>query len=191
MPVPSPAIAVIDRPWLRAEIGAAKTVAGHQHHAADAGRGRGAARLGDALDREAGRFGRARHGLELADRRQLGIDQIEIGKVVRQQGRIGEPGEFVFRRGARHRHRALGQRRAAVARRVVGGYHRLAFADQDAQAEIVAFGALAFLHRAVAHLDRQRHRAHRHRVGGVGAGRARGLDQPLGAVGQGGLVEQG
>ena len=35
-----------------AEIGAAKAVAGHQHHAADAGRGGGAARLGDALDRE-------------------------------------------------------------------------------------------------------------------------------------------
>ena len=68
-----------------AEIGAAKAVAGHQHHAADAGRGGGAARLGDALDREPGRFGGARHGFELADRGQIGIDQVEIGKIVRQQ----------------------------------------------------------------------------------------------------------
>ena len=127
---------------------------------------------------------------ELGDRRQIVIDQIEIGKIVRQQCRVGEPGIFVFRRRARHRHRALGQRRAAVACHVVGRHHRLAFADQHAQAEIVAFGALALFHRAVAHLDRQRHSAHRHRVGGVGAARERGLHQPLGAVGEGGLVEQ-
>src|ERR1035437_8383373 len=44
----------------RAQIGAAKTVAGDQHHAADAGRCRGAARLSDALDREPGDFGGAR-----------------------------------------------------------------------------------------------------------------------------------
>ena len=36
----------------RAEIGPAEAVTGHQHHAADAGRSRGAARFGDALDRE-------------------------------------------------------------------------------------------------------------------------------------------
>ena len=174
-----------------AEIGAAKSGRGHQHHAADAGRGRSAARLGDALDRKPGGFGRARHGLELADRRQAGIDQVEIGKVMRQLRRVGEPGIFVLGRGARHRHRARSQRRAAVARRVVGRHHRLALSHQHAQAEIVAFGTLRFLHRAIAHLDRQRHGAHRHRVGGIGAGGERGLDQPLGAVGEGALVEQG
>ena len=40
-------------------------------------------------------------------------------------------------------------------------------------------------------LDRLRHRAHRHRVGGIGAGRAGSLDEPLGERDQGGLVEQG
>ena len=127
---------------------------------------------------------------ELGDRRQIVIDQIEIGEIARQLRRIGEPGIFVFRRHARHRYRALGQRRAAVARHIVGRHHRLAFADQHAQAEIVAFGALALFHRAVAHLDRQRHPAHRHGVGGIGAARERSLHQPLGAVGEGGLVEQ-
>jgi hypothetical protein len=52
----------------------------------------------------------------------------------------------------------------------------LAAADEDAQAERVAFGALAFLHRAVAHFDRQRYRTHCHGVGGIGAGRAGSLD---------------
>ena len=43
-------------------------MAGHQHHAADAGRGRGAARLADALDREAGRFGARAMRFELLRR---------------------------------------------------------------------------------------------------------------------------
>ncbi len=113
------------------------------------------------------------------------------GKSCASSASSASPAIFVFRRRARHRHRALGQRLAAVARGVVGRDHGLALAHQHAQAEIVAFGALAFLHRAVAHLDRQRHAAHRHRVGGIGAAAQRGLDQPLGAVGEGGLVEQG
>ena len=78
-----------------------------------------------------------------------------------------------------------------VAGEIVGGDHRLALAHQHAQAEIVAFGAFGLLHRAVAQLDRQRQRAHRHRVGCVGAGLARGLHQPLGALDERGLVEQG
>ncbi len=107
---------------------------------------------------------------------------------MRQQFFIGEAGIFVFRRCARHRHRALRQR-CGIARHIVGGDHRLAAADQHAQAHIVAFGALAFFHRAVAHLDRQRHGAHRHGIGGVGAAAKRRLHQPLGAVDEDALVE--
>ena len=147
--------------------------------------------LATPLTASAACFGGARHGLELGDARQVRIDQVEIGKIMRQQARVGEAGIFVLRRRARHGHRALGQRCGAVGGQIVGGDHRLAVADQHAQAEIVAFGAFAFLHRAVAHLDRQRHRAHRHRVGGIGAGGAGGLHQPLGALGEGGLIEQG
>src|SRR6185312_4087887 len=57
-------------------------------------------------------------------------------------------------------------------------------------AEIVALAAFGFFDRAVAHLDADRHAAHRDRIGGVGACRARRLHQPLGAGEEGGLVEQ-
>ena len=138
-----------------------------------------------------GLLGGARQLFELGDRRQFAVDQVEIGNVARQFALVGEPGVFVFRRHPRHRHRALGERRDVVGRHVIGGNHRLPFAHQHAQAQVVTLGALGFFHRAVAHLDRQRHGAHRHRVGGIGAGLARGLNQPFGAVEEGGLVEQG
>ena len=95
-------------------------------------------------------------------------------KRARKQRRVGEAGEAVLRRGARHGDGALGQRVEAVALEIVGRNHRLLVADDDAQAEIVAFGALRFLHRAVAHLDRQRDRADGERVGLIGAGAAGG-----------------
>src|SRR6478672_4301503 len=79
----------------------------------------------------------------------------------------------------------------AVAAHVVGRYHRLLASDQHAETHVVALGALRFLDRAVAHVDRLRHRAHRHRVRGIGAGRAGSLDEPLGERDQLGLVEQG
>jgi hypothetical protein len=63
-------------------------------------------------------------------------------------------------------------------------------ADQDPQADIVAFGALRFLDRAVAHIDRQRDRAHGDGIGLLGAGAARGGDQALGEIGQCGLIEE-
>ncbi len=56
----------------------------------------------------------------------LRIEQIEIGKIARQQRRIGEADIFVVGRDARHRHRALGEFRNAVAADVVGRDHRLA-----------------------------------------------------------------
>ncbi len=147
--------------------------------------------LATPLTASAGLFGVARQFFKLRHRRQVAVDQIEVGELSRQQALVGEPGIFVFRRDARHRHRALGQSLAAVAGQVVGGDHRLAAADQHAQAEIVAFGAFRFFNRAVAHFDRQRHAAHHDGVGGIGAGRAGGFHQPFGAVGEGGLVEQG
>ena len=63
--------------------------------------------------------------------------------------------------------------------------------DEHAQPHVVALGALGFLDRALAHLDRKRDRAHGDRVGRVGAGAARGRDQPFGKFGQRGLIEEG
>ena len=163
---------------------------GDQHHAADSGRGRRAAGFGDALDRERGRFGFAGAAFELRRRGNLGIEQIEIGKIARQQRRIGETDIFVVGRDARHRDRALGKLGDAVAADVVGRDHRLALPDQHAQSDIVAFGAFGFLDAAVAHLDALRDAAHRDRVGGIRAGALGGLDQALRQRAQRGLIEQ-
>ena len=73
----------------RAEIGAAEAVARHQHHAADAGRSGGAARGGDAPDRERGALGTVGAIFQLGDARKIRVEQIEIGKVVRQSVRVG------------------------------------------------------------------------------------------------------
>jgi hypothetical protein len=109
---------------------------------------------------------------------------------VRQQCLIGETGEAVFRRGASHRHHALGQRIDAVRPDVVGRHDRLLLPHQNAQPHVVAFGALRFLHRAVAHFDRKRHAAHGNGVGRIGAGAPRGSNEAFGKIGQGRLVKQ-
>ena len=137
----------------RAEIGAGKAVTGHQHHAANAGGGRGATRLGDALHRQARLFRAARHRFKPSHVRQRGIEQIEVGKFPCQQRGICQPGERIVRRDAGHRHGALRQRGDAIARDVIGRNHRLTFADQHAQAHVVAFGSLGLLDRAVADFD--------------------------------------
>ena len=167
-----------------------EAAAGDQHHAADAGRGRCAARFGDAFHREARGLRFLRAALELGDVGNDGIEQIELGKVVREQRGIGEADIFVVGRDARHRHRAFGQPRNAVAADVVGRDHRLAPADQHPQADIVALGALGFLDTAVTHLDALRDAAHGDRIGGVRAGAPGGLDQALGQRRQRRLIEQ-
>ena len=174
----------------RRDGGAVKAVARYQHQPADAGRGRGAARFGDAGDRKTGclRFAGAR--FQHNDVRHVGVDEIKRRQLLRQLACGGKPGEPVFRRGARHRHRAFGQGAEAVAFEIIGRDHRLFVADDDAQPEVVAFGALRFLDRAVAHLDRKRHRADRKRVGLIGAGPLCGSHKTLGEVGEVGLVEK-
>ena len=62
--------------------------------------------------------------------------------------------------------------------------------DDDAQSEVVAFRALRFLNGAVAHLDGQRYRAYRQRIGLISAGFARGGHKALGKVGEIGLVKE-
>ena len=174
----------------RADGGAVKAVARHQHHAADPGRRRGAARFGDAGNAEPGRFGLPRPLFQHFHRGHVGIEQVEIGERLRQQRRIGEAGEFVLGRRARHGDGPLGQAIDAVAADVIGRDRRLLVADDDAQADIVAFGALRFLDRAVAYIDRERNRTHGDRVGFIGAGAARGRDQAAGEIGEGGLIEE-
>ena len=127
----------------------------------------------------------------MCDRWNVRVHQIEIGKLTRDAVRIGEARIRIVRRDARHRDRAFRERRGAGAGNVIGGHHGLFAADENPQAEIVTFGALGFLDRAVAHFDRNRYGAHRDRVGCVRAGLARGADQAFGKLCEGGLIEEG
>ena len=138
----------------RAHIGAAKTMARRQHDAADTGRRARPARFGHAFHAERRLLGGARGPLERRDVRDARVDQVELGKIARQRARVGKARIGVLGRDPRHRDRALGERVRAIAFQVIGGDHRLALADQHAQAHVVAFGALALLDLAVAQLDR-------------------------------------
>ena len=62
--------------------------------------------------------------------------------------------------------------------------------DKHAQPHVIALGALGFFHGALAHLDRKGHGAHGECVRRVGAGAASGRDEPVGEVGQRGLVKE-
>jgi hypothetical protein len=164
-------------------------VAGHQHHAADAGRRRGAGRCGDAFDGKRRGLGAAGALFQFRDGWKIRIKQIKVGKVAGQLAGIGKAGERIVRRHPCHGDSALGELRR-VRLNVIRRHNRLAAPHQRAQPHIVAFGALGFLDRAVAHLYPERHRAHRKRVGGIGAGPASGCNQPFGEVSQRGLVEE-
>ena len=164
--------------------------AGHEHHAADSRGGRSAARFGDALDGKSGCFRLAGAAFEFRRRGHLRIQQIEIGKLPCQQCRVGEPDIFVDRRDPRHGDGALRQPGGALATDIVGRDHGLTLSHQHAQSDIVAFRAFGFLDPSVAYLDALRNAAHGDRIGGVGAGALRRLDQALRQRAQRGLVEQ-
>ena len=190
MPVPSPAIADIETEWREPSVAPRKPWLVTSTMPPMPAEAEAPPDLVTPLTPSAGFLGLARVPFQHVDARHVGIEQIEIGKVAGEQRRIGESGEFVLRRGARHGDGALGQRIDAVALDVVGRDRRLLVADQHAQADVVAFGALRFLDRAVAHVDRQRHRAHRDRIGLVGAGAPRRGDEAVGEIGEGGLIEE-
>ena len=174
----------------RADRGALKAAAGDQHSAADAGGGRRAARLGDAGDGKTCGFRLCGALFQNLDRGHVGIEQIQLGEFVREQRRVGQSGVRIVGRGARHGDGTLRQRIEAAALQVVGRDHRLLAADEDAQADVVAFGALRFLDGAVAHFDRERDRAQGHGIGLIGAGALGGGDETMGEIGEGGLIEQ-
>ncbi len=120
-------------------------MAGHQHHAADAGRGRGAARLADALDRASpASSARARHRLRARRRRAA-------------RGRAGRDREMSCASSAASARpaylssgatRAIATARSASAStpsplRSLVETTACLLADQHAQAHVVALGALA------------------------------------------------
>ena len=165
-------------------------MARHQNQAADAGGCRRAAGLGHARDRKPRCLGLVGTLFQNIDGGHVWIEQIERWKVARQQRLVGQSGEAILGRGARHGDRALGQNVEAVALDIVGGDHRLLFADEHAQAHIVAFGPLGFFHGAVAHLDGERDAAHRNGIGCICARALSRGDQSFGEVAKGGLIEE-
>ncbi len=168
-----------------AEISAAKTVAGDQHHAADAGRQRRrAARFGHALDSERPPV-RLRAPFVQARARSavFAIDQIEIGKRMCEL-RLASASPAYLSSDAT---RAIATARCASSfepsldMSLVDTTARR-FADQHPQAEIVALRTLALLDRAVAYFDRLRQAPHRHRIGSIGTRGDRRANQPFGAI---------
>ena len=170
-----------------AGIAAGKAVGGGHRHAraAPAGfrafgigdPGHGARRLlggGGALDQPLGR-------------RLLGVDHVELGPGPHDLPGLGQAAIGIFRHRLGHRDGALDQRRDRAAGAVVGRDDRLALADQDAQAEIVALRALEFLDLAQPLGVRQRDAFEQHGVGVVGAGAAR-LGDELAEKVEGGIL---
>jgi hypothetical protein len=165
-------------------------VTGHQHDPGDARRGAGAARFGHSGDSKPGALRFPRPRFERVDARHIRVDEVEIGHGPREQFRVGEPCEWVLGGGARHGDCALGQRFEPVALDVVRRNHRLPAADQDAQADVVAFGALRFFDGVIAYINRERYRAHGKCVGLISARAPRGGDKTLGEIGSSGLIEK-
>ena len=129
----------------------------------------GAARVGDAGngERRILRLERARAklgGIGLArDRRASRNGQLAaLQQLGGRKAGIGILGRF-----ARHRQAALDQRRQRFVRQVGRGDGRRALADEQAQADLLAFGAADALELAEAHLHARRALADIERVGGV------------------------
>ena len=68
----------------RTQVRAVESSGGHQHHSANSGRRRRAARFGDTLYGERGGFSFIGAAFKLRRRRGLGIEQIEVWKLPRQ-----------------------------------------------------------------------------------------------------------
>ncbi|MGY4482786.1 hypothetical protein ACVWWR_001977 [Bradyrhizobium sp. LM3.2] len=146
--------------------------------------------FGHALHAERRGFGFERAALQLRGCGYVGVEQIEIGEVAREQRGVGKTDIFIVWRNARHRNGAFGKRGHGIAAGVIGRDHRLAPADQHAQADIVALGPLGFLDAAVAHLDALRDATHRDRIGRICAGAFGSLHQPLREIRERRLVKQ-
>ena len=164
-------------------------MARHKHHAADAGRGGCPRRFGDPFNGKRRALGTPRALFQHAHGRQIRIEQIEIGNLAGKLLAIGDSRERIFRCCLGHGDGTFGEF-GRLGLDVVRRHDRLTAPDESAQPNIVAFGALGFLNRAIAHLHRNRDRAHGERIGGVCAGSARGRDESFGKVGQRGLVEE-
>ena len=189
MPVPSPAIAVIEMPWLERRYAPQKPVlvtSTMPPMPADAEAPPDLVTPFTA--RPAASAARARRSSSSTDGAS-GSSRSSSGKFLRQQRGIGKARVLVLRRDPRHGDRALGER-VHIGDDIVGRHHRLLVPDQHAQADVVALGALGLLDIAVADFDALRHAAHGDCVGRIRTGALGRLDQTLREIGQRRLIEQ-
>ena len=176
MPVPAPASAVADTEWLvrtdrpanPAEVTSTASVRPYP-----ASRALG---VGDAVHRERGFLGGGGAGDQRLGGGFGGVFQVERD-VLRRRGSVGQPGERVLRHHAGHGDGAFGQFGEAGRIDRAGRHDGGLLAQEDAQAEVLAFGTLDMLGLAQAAGDGQRGAGDQHRVGGIGAGGAGAGDQ--------------
>ena len=158
-----------------------------KHEAAQRPAGAGAAGIADPGHGACRILQRHRRGGEIVGRRQIGVDQVEIGKFGCQPVGIGKAGKTVLGRDLGHGNGALGQF-GGIGQHVRRHGGR-PLADEGAQREIVALGTAGLLDLAEADIDRHGDAAHADGVGGVGAGPLGRRNEALGPLGEVGLVE--
>jgi len=143
--------------------------------------------LRDALDGAGGGLCLAGGGFQIGriGFRQ-GVDQVkprhvEISGKIR---RIGQPGMGVVGGKPGHGHGPFRHFVDRAVRGVRGRYAGLSLPDQNAQAQIGAFGAFGLFQRTGPHVDGHRGRGGRQRVGTVGTSLSGGIQKTLCEVGK-------
>ena len=121
--------------------------------------------------------------MSAGDVRFITTVEIEIGKVARQECRVDQACEAVFRRGAGHGDGAFDELVSGLVRGVGGGNRCLAATDEDAQADGERFGTVQVLELSHAPVDGERLVPERYRVSSAGTGSERPLDQAPGEIG--------
>ena len=146
-------------------------------------RGGAAVGIGHPGDGARRLFRRQRGFAQILRARLCLIGQIEIAGLLREQ-RIGagEARIGILGRQPRHFHRARCQHAQTLGREIAGADRGVAAADEDAQADFLAFGAFDVLQCAQPHGDALGGRGAGHRIGGVGAHGLREVDEFTAAV---------
>ena len=151
-------------------VAAAEAVAGRQSEDRPPRRSAAALAVGDAGDGAGGLLGRQGAFLERGGRGIGPVVALDVDGLATQQAIVGgEAGIGVLRRLARHRGGPFDQRRQRLVRQIRGGDARRAAADEQAQADLLAFGARDVLQLPEPDLHARRRISVIEGVGGVGA----------------------
>ena len=152
-------------------IGTGKAMAGGQRHCAAAKAGPAAFAVCHALHRTRGIFRFFRQAAQLLRAGFRRIDKIKLGhRPACQQFRRGETGIFIFRRGLGHGHSAAREFRQRGIAHICGMNGGRALAEENPQAQFLAFGTPHILQLAEANLDFFGGGTDGHRISGIRTG---------------------